>query len=276
MAIVSNVDGRKVRGKMNKKSKEVHRIRGGREYVHTIEKEYVDNPSSAQKFQRSNFGKTNAILNLIMADPEQVKAWETRMKEYNKQALSTLDPSLRRFKTVRSFAYHIISEQLKLKPSAKRRKAALPVLLPKDVKLQVKQFADLTTAELYEILKARFSVFVGEQHIHYLDEDNIDYLAMHFSLRKNGRVLAYARLFNDSEKNVLRVGRMLTIERGKGYGRYLMDRMIEEARHQGVDKLRLHAQMQAVPFYQHLGFQIVGEPFLEAELPHVAMEFIVG
>lgn len=275
MAIISNVDGRKVRGKMNKKSKEVHRIRNGREFVHTVEKEYENNPSAAQKLQRSNFGKTNAILNLIMADPEQVKEWEAKMKEYNRHIDWTINPSQRRFTTVRSFAYFIISEQLKLKPAAKRRKAALPVLLPKNVKPQVKKFADLTTSELYEILKARFSVFVGEQHIHYLDEDNIDYLALHFSLRKNGCVIAYARLFKDAEKNVLRIGRMLTIERGKGYGRYLMDRMIEEARHQGVDTLRLHAQIQAVPFYQHLGFQTVGESFLEAELPHVKMELSI-
>lgn len=273
MAIVRNTLDHKVSGKLNKKSKEVHRVRNGREYVHEILKEYEDNPSGAQKLQRSNFGKTNAILNRIMADPEQVKEWEAKMKEYNSQVLSTYDPSLRRFTTVRSFAYYIISEQLKLKPAARRRKAALPVLLPKDVKPQVKKFADLTAAELYEILKARFSVFVGEQHIHYLDEDNIDYLALHFSLRQNGRVIAYARLFKDAEKKVLRIGRMLTIERGKGYGRYLMDRMIDEARHQGARTLRLHAQMQAVPFYQHLGFQIVGEPFLEAELPHVKMEY---
>lgn len=273
MAIVSNIDGRQVRGKLNKKSKEVHRIRNGREFVHTIEKEYENNPSAAQKVQRSNFGQTNAILNRIMADPEQVKEWQAKMDEYHRNYDGTKRPLPRRYKTVRSFAYAVISEQLKLKPAAKRRKAALPVLLPRGVKLQVKQFSDLSAAELYEILKARFSVFVGEQHIHYLDEDNIDYLAIHFSLLKRGRVLAYARLFNDAEKNVLRVGRMLTLERGKHYGRYLMEQMIEEARRQGAHTLRLHAQMQAVPFYLHLGFKSVGEPFMEAELPHLTMEF---
>lgn len=275
MAFVSDVEGRKVSGKMNKKSKEVHRVRNGREFVHTIEKEYEDDPSAAQKLQRSNFGKTNAILNRIMADPEQVKAWEAEMNEYNRQIDWTVNPLQRRFTTVRSYAYFVISEQLKRKPAARRRKAALPVLLPKEVKPQVKKFTDLTTSELYEILKARFSVFVCEQHIHYLDEDNVDYLAMHFSLRKNGRVIAYARLFKDAEKHVLRIGRMLTLERGQGYGRYLMDRMIAEARHQGAHTLRLHAQTQAVPFYRHLGFQTVGEPFLEAEIPHMTMELSI-
>ena len=272
MAIVSNVDGRKVRGKMNKKSKEVHRIRNGREFVYTIEKEYEDDPSKAQKLQRSIFGKTNAIVNGIMSNPEQVKEWQVKMEEYNRSVNPLLRPAPRRFTTVRAYVYSVISEQLKNKPSVKRRKSNLPVLLPRGVRLQVKLFSDLSAAEIYEILKARFSVFVGEQHIHYLDEDNIDYLATHFSLRKRGIVLAYARLFHDSEKNVLRIGRMLTIERGKGYAKYLMDRIIDEARHQGAVKLRLYAQTPVEAFYQHLGFRTVGEPFIEAEKPHVLME----
>ena len=275
MATVSNIDGRKVRGKMNKKSKEVHRIINGQEFVHTIVKEYENNPSKAQKVQRSVFGKTNAILNLIMSDPKQVKEWQAKMEEYNRITKPYLTPSLKRYQTVRSFAYHVISEQLKQTPAAKRRKAALPARLPRGIKLQVKLFSDLTASEIYEILKARFSVFVGEQHIHYLDEDNIDYLATHFSLRRNGLVIAYARLFGEAEEGVMRIGRMLTLERGKGHGKYLMEQMIEEARSQGAHTLRLHAQTQAAPFYEHLGFHAVGDVFIEAEIPHVTMEMIL-
>ena len=275
MAKVDHVDGRQVSGKMNKKSKEVHRIINGREFVHTIEKEYENDPSKAQKSQRSVFGKANSVINRILADPEQFKEWQANMEEYNNSIKPGLPPYPKRFKTVRAFAYHVISEQIKQTPSARRRRAALPVTLPKNVRLQIKAFSDLTASELYEILKARFTVFVGEQHIHYLDEDNIDYVATHFSLRKNGRVLAYARLFNDAEKNVLRIGRMLTIERGKGYAKYLMARIIEEARRQGATKIRLHAQVQVVPFYEKLGFQTVSEPFIEAEIPHITMELSI-
>ena len=71
---------------------------------------------------------------------------------------------------------------------------------------------------------------------------------------------------------MLRIGRMLTVERGKGYAKYLMARIVAEARAQGAHILRLHAQMQAAPFYEHLGFHAVGEPFVEAELPHITME----
>ena len=74
---------------------------------------------------------------------------------------------------------------------------------------QIKAFNDLSPADLYEILKARFNVFYLEQQIRYPDMDDVDYLATHLSLRRNGLVIAYARLFPDAEQGVLRIGRML-------------------------------------------------------------------
>ena len=35
---------------------------------------------------------------------------------------------------------------------------------------------------------------------------------------------------------------------------------------------RLDSQEYAVPFYQKLGFHVVGEPFLDANIIHYAME----
>ena len=155
------------------------------------------------------------------------------------------------------------------------QRVTLPFSLPKDVTVQILPFAQLSTVDLYEILKARFSVFVGEQHIHYLDEDDIDLLATHLSLRRHGHVIAYARLFHADEPATMHVGRMLTIERGKGFGRYLMQQIIAEARRQGAATLRLHAQTHAVPFYELCGFHTVGDIFIEAEIPHVMMELTV-
>ena len=272
MAIVDHIEGSKVRGKLNKKSKEIHRVRNGREFVHTVENEYTGPASKAQKYQRSIFGKTNAIVNIIMSDPAQVEEWTKKMAEYNKAALDYTKPFLRRYTTVRSYVYAVISEQFRQTASAKRRKAKLPMVLPKGVKLQIKQFSELSGSEVYEILKARASVFVEEQHIHYIDEDNIDYLATHFSLRQNGLVLAYARLFPDAEKGAFCVGRLLTTCRGQGYAKYTMEQIIAFARAKKAHTLRLHAQEQTVPFYQKLGFNTVGEIFIEAEIPHIMME----
>ena len=272
MARVRSADGTRVSGKMNKKSNEVRRVINGKQYTHTITKEYVDNPSDAQKIQRSVFGKVNAIVNKIMADPVQVQEWKTRMEEYNRSVTPWNPPFPKRYLTVRQFVYATLSEQMQQTAYLKRRRAKLPVSKPRNIHLQTKTFSELTAAELYEILKARFSVFVGEQHIHYLDEDNIDYSATHFSLRKNGLVVAYARLFPDGAKGVLRIGRMLSLDRKKGLAKYLMAQIIEYAKNKGAHMLRVHAQTQVAPFYEHLGFRAVGDVFSEAEIPHVLME----
>ena len=271
MAKESYVDGRQVHGKISKKSKEVHRVRNGRQHAYEMEIP-ADDPSKAQKLQRSVFGETNAIVNRIMQDPEQVKEWQTRMEDYNRSVTPWLPPFPKRFGSVRSYAYAVISEQLCNTPSVKKRRAKLPFRLPRGVKTQIKTFHELSSADLYEILKARFNVFVCEQHIIYLDEDNLDFQAMHFSLLRSGLVIAYARLFHDAESGVMRIGRMLTLERGKGLGKYLMAQMKAYAQSQGAAKLRLHAQIQAVPFYEHLGFHTVGDTFLEADIPHILME----
>jgi ElaA protein len=272
MAIVDTKNGDQRRGKLNKKSKEVHRIVNGKEHVYSIENPYQGPPSDAQKLQRSIFGKTTAVVNVIMSDPEQVKIWQERMEQHNQSIAPYLPPYPKRFKTLRKYIHTVISEQISKKPSLRRRKAKLPVTLPRGVRLQVKSFSDLSAAELYEILKARFTVFVAEQHIIYVDEDNIDYSALHFAIRRKGLVIAYARLFEDTEKGIWNVGRMLTIERNKGYGKYLMLQMMEVARSKGADTLRLHAQIHAVPFYEHLGFHTVGDIFTEADIPHILME----
>ena len=47
------------------------------------------------------------------------------------------------------------------------------------MKLTVKKFQELTTTELYEILKARAEIFIMEQDINYQDMDDIDYKSLH-------------------------------------------------------------------------------------------------
>ncbi len=111
MAKIDYVDGRKVRGKLCKKSKEVHRVRNGREQVYEME---IDpgKPSKSQKAHRSLFGATNAIVNRIMLDPEQVAIWEERIKVTNRDIHPWEPPFPKRYITVREYVYDIVSKQL--------------------------------------------------------------------------------------------------------------------------------------------------------------------
>ena len=277
MAKIDNQDSSLRHGKMNKQDKEIHRVIHGREYVHTVKNEFDGPASEAQNAHRSNFGKINALVNRIMADPAQVAEFEQRMNAENKKF--TAKGFNKPFHTVRKYVYSVIRDQIELTPPPQTQ-------LPKGINLHIRTFADLSTSELYEILKARYAVFTQEQGIIYLDEDDIDYLSTHLFLTRGPIVVAYARLFRAKTETVLNkekprlesndaiffIGRMLTTVRHQGFGTRLMHTILAEARRQGAKTLRLHAQTHAVPFYERFGFQPVGEPFLEADIPHILME----
>ncbi len=81
------------------------------------------------------------------------------------------------------------------------------------MKLVVKYFDDLTTKELYELLKARISIFVLEQNRVYQDLDDKDYHSLHVFFEDNGEVVACLRAFL-KEDNVVQIGRVLTLYHG--------------------------------------------------------------
>lgn len=277
MAKIDNQDHSLRRGKLNKKDNEIHRVRNGKEHVYSIHDEYEGPASEAQKAHRSNFGKINSIVNRIMADPAQVADFEQRMEAANKQF--TAKGLNKPFHTVRKYVYSVIRDQIELAPPPQTQ-------LPKGVNLHIRTFADLSTSELYEILKARYAVFTQEQGIIYLDEDDIDYISTHIFLTRGPIVVAYARLFREKVETVLNkekprlesndaiffIGRMLTTVRHQGFGSRLMHTLLAEAKRQGAKTIRLHAQIPAVPFYERFGFHPVGDIFEEANIPHQLME----
>ena len=72
-----------------------------------------------------------------------------------------------------------------------------------------KTFDELTTKELYEILKSRSQIFTIEQNIHCQDMDDIDYNSLHCYIMDDNKVVAYLRAFSqDDNKYIVRVGRV--------------------------------------------------------------------
>lgn len=116
----------------------------------------------------------------------------------------------------------------------------------------------------------REAVFVEEQRVpRELEMDADDAAATHFLLSEGGRHLACGRLLPDGK-----IGRMavLRAHRSRGLGRQLLDCIIRHARRQGMARLYLHAQQDAIGFYQRAGFARYGKPFEEAGIPHAAMQ----
>ncbi len=141
------------------------------------------------------------------------------------------------------------------------------------MELIVKSFSELTTGELYEILKSRLEIFMLEQRIICQDLDDVDYVSSHYFFMENDRIIAYLRAFEGESKEVLMMGRVLTLEHKKGIGRELMTKAIEHIKSTtNYKKISLHAQKSAIGFYEKLGFLITSPEFLEEGVVHVTME----
>ena len=138
-------------------------------------------------------------------------------------------------------------------------------------------FEELSLTELYEILKARAEVFIVEQNCVYQDIDDIDYDSLHVFYESEGKVTAYLRAFVKDEKtHTIQMGRVLTLEHGKGFGgKILKDgiRLIKEKMDAG--RIYIEAQCYATGYYEREGFKICSEEFLEDGIPHVQMELLL-
>lgn len=138
-----------------------------------------------------------------------------------------------------------------------------------------KSFEQLTNTELYCILRLRSEVFVVEQNCVYLDADGIDLQSLHLCGWQGSYLAAYCRLLSPGLAfTEASIGRVITApgHRGTGLGKLLMQEAIQQAQKSfGTQKIRISAQYHLLEFYRQLGFQPVGEVYLEDDIPHIAM-----
>ena len=103
--------------------------------------------------------------------------------------------------------------------------------------------------------------------------DGIDYDALHCFLWEGGRAIGCLRAFySDTERNKVKIGRVVTLNHGKGHGALLMQGALTAIQEKlSYDTLYVHAQTQAAGYYEKFGFRAVGEEFDEAGIPHIEM-----
>lgn len=136
-----------------------------------------------------------------------------------------------------------------------------------------KRFEELTREELYLILKHRSSVFIVEQNCVYQDLDDMDQNAIHIWMNVDGKMVAYARVLGkNTYLDEIAIGRVLSIERNKGYGMDIFRKAISVAEERlDAEKIKIRAQQQAEKFYNKFGFFRCNSPFMYEGLPHVDM-----
>ncbi|MCB9727693.1 MAG: GNAT family N-acetyltransferase [Deltaproteobacteria bacterium] len=116
----------------------------------------------------------------------------------------------------------------------------------------------------------RQRVFVDEQGVPVeLERDGRDGEARHaVLLTADGRALATGRLLVLGDTGKLQRIAVERGRRGEGLGRRVMAALEELARDAGCRRVRLSSQVEAMGFYERLGYVAEGETYLDAGILH--------
>ncbi len=143
---------------------------------------------------------------------------------------------------------------------------------------QTLSFQQLSTQQLYEILKLRVDIFVVEQQCPYpeLDEKDIQEGVNHVIGSRNGHIIAYARLLPKglSYKDAS-IGRVVIkiSERGSNLGHELLTTALDQCEKLWPGQsITIGAQSHLQQFYTRHGFIPVSDCYLEDGIPHIDMQ----
>ena len=142
------------------------------------------------------------------------------------------------------------------------------------MKAIIKEFDELTTSELYKILKLRAEIFVVEQNCPYQDLDDKDYFSLHIFSEQDKKVVAYARIFpKNDDPDTVQMGRVVTLKHGSGLGARLMEEGIKAIKERtDAKKIYLEGQTYCIGFYEKFGFKVISDEFILDGIPHVKMQ----
>ncbi|MCW8348775.1 GNAT family N-acetyltransferase [Vibrio sp. ZSDZ65] len=142
---------------------------------------------------------------------------------------------------------------------------------------KTKTFNELSTLELYQLLKLRVDVFVVEQTCPYPELDDKDHQeGVHQLLGYDeDELVACARLLpQGASYHNVSIGRVATKEshRGNGLGHILIDHAIQECHRLWPDEnIMIGAQYHLQAYYGKHGFFACSEQYLEDDIPHIDM-----
>ena len=117
----------------------------------------------------------------------------------------------------------------------------------------------------------RERVFIIEQGVPVeieLDEQDV-HCCHALATTDNGECIATGRLLPDGH-----IGRMAVDAgwRKRGLGGAVLEALVGAARARGMKRVMVNAQVHALDFYLAHGFEVHGEEFIEAGIPHRAMQ----
>ncbi|MEZ9230111.1 GNAT family N-acetyltransferase [Vibrio amylolyticus] len=141
-------------------------------------------------------------------------------------------------------------------------------------------FNQLTTLQLYQLLKLRVDVFVVEQNCPYPELDNKDIQddVYHLLGYSKQDLVACARLLPAGiSYSEVSIGRIATSEmaRGNGLGNNLLSEALTHTQSLWPDQsITIGSQQHLSHFYQAHGFEPVSDMYREDGIPHIDMTLI--
>lgn len=127
-----------------------------------------------------------------------------------------------------------------------------------------------------EIRAIRFAVFVDEQNVPPdIEMDDRDPLCVHLLACVDEQPVGTARIDFEYAGKIGRLA-VLANYRGRGIGRALMERCHDVARQRRVTQVWCNAQTAVVPFYERIGYTVIGGEFDEAGISHRKMTTVLN
>lgn len=143
---------------------------------------------------------------------------------------------------------------------------------------QLIPFSQLTTTQLYQLLKLRVDVFVVEQTCPYPELDDKDHQpnVYHLLGYQHGQLVACARLLPKGiSYPSVSIGRVATSidQRKGGLGHQLLKQALNGCQRLWPNEsIEIGAQQHLHGFYQQHGFVQTSDMYLEDGIPHIDMK----
>lgn len=123
----------------------------------------------------------------------------------------------------------------------------------------------------------RYQVFTEDQGVPPEEEqDFYDHFAHHLLVLEGDEPVGTGRLI--IKDGAFLIGRIAVLPsfRGKGYGEFVVRVLVDRAFLIGAKSVEVHSQLHAVKFYEKLGFEAYGAPYIESGIEHVSMKIQPG
>jgi ElaA protein len=147
-----------------------------------------------------------------------------------------------------------------------------------DLEYKIKRFYELSLDELYEIARVRYEVFVCDQKI--TCENDFDYKdkeCYHLIVSYKDKVVGYSRILQRGlSYEEPSIGRVLVLKeyRKNNIGQLMMERAVDFIVNElKEEEITISAQYYVKNLYENIGFKVVSEPYIEAEIEHVKMKY---